>query len=83
MQPVLINQLQVKAYKHQKVHGLTSSQTSQRAKLLVRRAERDDYAKIMFSDEKNSPVEQFVNKENDWVYLKERLSEDLSHRLVT
>lgn len=50
---------------------------------MFRRAERGEIPNILFSDERNFPIEQFLNKQNDRVYLKERSSESFSQRMVT
>ncbi|KAF2879859.1 hypothetical protein ILUMI_26316 [Ignelater luminosus] len=83
---ILQNELQVKAYKKQKAHDLTPNQKKvrfERAKELLRLAASGDFPNIVFSDEKNFPIEQFVNTQNDRVYLTERTYENLKHRLVT
>lgn len=85
MKRILDKDLGLKPYKHQKVHELTAKQKKvrlDRAKLLLRRQNRGEIPNIVFSDEKNFPVEQFVNKQNDRVYLKERSSENLVQRTV-
>ncbi|KAF2896031.1 hypothetical protein ILUMI_10144 [Ignelater luminosus] len=83
---ILQNELQVKAYKKQKAHDLTPNQKKvrfERAKELLRLAASGEFPNIVFSDEKNFPIEQFVNTQNDRVYLTERTYENLKHRLVT
>lgn len=83
---ILKNDLKVKPYKFQKAHELTEKQKKvrlQRAKELLRLAESGQFPNIVFSDEKIFPIEQFVNSQNDRVYLKERSHENLSHRMVT
>lgn len=83
---ILKNELHVKPYKFQKAHDLTPKQKKvrlDRAKELLRLDERGEFPNIVFSDEKNFPIEQFVNSQNDRVYLTERTYENLSQRLVT
>lgn len=83
---ILQNELKVKPYKFQKAHDLTQKQKKvrlERAKELLHLAESGEIPNIVFSDEKNFPIEQFVNSQNDRVYLTERTYENLSHRLAT
>lgn len=85
MSSILKNDLGLKPYKRQKVHELTAKQKKvrlDRSKLLLRRAARGDFPNIVFSDEKNFPLEQYLNKQNDRVWLAERSSENLDHRTV-
>ena len=37
---------------------------------------------LVFSDEKSFKIDQFVNKQNDWIYLPKRLAENLHLRLA-
>ena len=55
----------------------------ERAKELLRLHERGEFPNIVFSDEKNFPIEQFINSQNDRVYLTERTYENLSLRTAT
>lgn len=85
MNSLLKKNLGLKAYKRQKVHELTAKQKKvrlDRSKLLLRRHARGEIPNIVFSDEKNFPLEQYLNKQNDRVYLKNRSSENLDHRTV-
>lgn len=85
MSSILKNDLELKPYKRQKVHDLTAKQKKlrlDRSRLLLRRAVRGDFPNIVFSDEKNFPLEQYLNKQNDRVWLKERSSENLDQRTV-
>lgn len=85
MNRILKKDLGLKPYKRQKVHDLTAKQKKvrlDRSKLLLRRAARGDFPNIVFSDEKNFPMEQYLNKQNDRVWLAERSSENLDHRTV-
>ena len=80
------NELKVKPYKFQKAHDLTPKQKKvrlERAKELLRLHERGEFPNIVFSDEKNFPIEQFINSQNDRVYLTERTYENLSLRTAT
>ena len=83
---ILKNELKVKAYKFQKAHDLSPQQKKvrcERAKELLRLHERGEFPNIVFSDEKNFPIEQFINTQNDRVYLTERSYENLSLRMAT
>lgn len=83
---ILKNELKVKPYKFQKAHELTPKQKKvrlERAKELLRLAESGQFPNIVFSDEKNFPIEQFVNSQNDRVYLTERSYENLRLRMAT
>lgn len=83
---ILKNDLKVKPYKIQKAHDLTPKQQQvrlERAKELLRLAESGQLPNIVFSDEKIFTIEQFVNSQNDRVYLRDRSYENLSHRLAT
>ncbi|XP_033213937.1 uncharacterized protein LOC117171001 [Belonocnema kinseyi] len=76
------NDLKVKSYKIRKAHYLTPKQQQvrlERAKELLRLAESGQFPNIVFSEEKIFPIEQFVNSQNDKVYLTDRLYENLSH----
>ncbi|XP_026470862.1 uncharacterized protein LOC113375129 [Ctenocephalides felis] len=83
---ILKNDLKVKPYKIQKAHDLTPKQQQvrlQRAKEMLRRAESGKFSNIVFSDEKIFTTKQYVNSQNDRVYLTERSDKNLSHRLAT
>lgn len=83
---ILKNDLMLKPYKIQKAHDLTPKQKQvrlKRAKELLRLAESGQFPNIVFSDEKIFQIEQFVNSQNDRVYLTDRSYENLSHRLAT
>ena len=85
MQRLLKNDLGLKPYKQQKMHKLTAAQKKvrlERSKLLLRRLANDDFPNIVFSDEKSFPLEQYLNKQNDRVWLKERSSDNLDKRTV-
>lgn len=86
MQRLLKNELKVKPYKFQKGHNLTPQQKKvrlERAKELLHLHECGEFPNIVFSDEKNFPIEQFINSQNDRVYLTERTYENLSLRMAT
>ncbi|XP_039964236.1 uncharacterized protein LOC120777158 [Bactrocera tryoni] len=86
MQRLLKNELKVKPNKFQKGHNLTPQQKKvrlERAKELLHLHERGEFPNIVFSDEKNFPIEQFINSQNDRVYLTERTYENLSLRMAT
>jgi len=81
---IMKNHLHVKPYKIQKVHALNPTQMKvrlERAKELKRLHTSDEIPNIVFSDEKIFTIEQFVNKQNDWVWLTERSNENA--RLAT
>lgn len=83
---ILENKLKVKPYKRQKMQELTDAQKKvrlQRAKELLRLQKSNQLPNIVFSDEKNFTIEQYVNKQNDRVYLKERSNENLALRTAT
>lgn len=83
---ILKNELKVKPYKIQKAHDLSSSQKRvrlDRSKQLLRMAADGELPSIVFSDEKIFTIEQFVNSQNDRVYLTERSCDNLSLRLAT
>ena len=86
MRRILQNELNVKPYKFQKAHDLTAKQKKvrlERAKELLRLHACGEFPNIVFFDEKNFPIEQFINSQNDRVYLTERTYENLSLRTVT
>lgn len=83
---ILKNDLKVKPYKIQKARDLIPKQQQvrlERAKELLRLAERGQFPNIVFSDEIFFTVDQFVYSKNDRVYLTDRSYENLSHRLAT
>lgn len=72
---ILKDKLQTKPYKIQKVQDLSMRQKQERvkrAKALLQRAAEGRLENIVFTDEKLFTVEQFVNKQNDRVWLPER-----------
>lgn len=76
---ILKRDLQVKAYKIQKVHGLSEKQRQvrlERSAALLERYARGEFPNLIFSDEKIFTIEQSVNKQNDRVYLTNRSSEN-------
>jgi inhibitor of nuclear factor kappa-B kinase subunit alpha len=86
MRNILKNELGLKPLKFQKVQDLTDAQKKvrlERAKELLRLAESGNLPNLVFSDEKPFIIEQFVNKQNDRVYLPQRSAENLNHRLAT
>ena len=50
---------------------------------MLRLHESDEFPNIAFSDEKNVPIEQFTNSQNDRVYLTKRTYENLRLRMAT
>ena len=80
------NELGVNPLKIQKVQDLTEAPKKVRlvrAKELLRLAESGELPNLVFSDEKPFGIQQFVNKQNDSVYLPKRLAENLHLRLAT
>ncbi|XP_053966563.1 uncharacterized protein LOC128868467 [Anastrepha ludens] len=83
---ILKNDLKVKTYDFQKSHDLTPKQQQVRlvrAKELPRLTESGQFPNTVFSDETTFQIEQFVNSQNDRVYLTDRTYLNLSHRLAT
>ena len=83
---ILKNELGVKPLKFQKVQELTPQQKEnrlKRAKELLRLAASGELPNLVFSDEKTFVVQQFVNKQNDRVYLPKRSAENVHLRLAT
>ncbi|CAG9826089.1 unnamed protein product [Diabrotica balteata] len=81
MQRILKKKLKVKPYKFQKAHNLTPKQKKvrlERAKELLHLHERGEFPNIVSSDEKNLPIETFINSQNNGVYLTEPTYESLS-----
>lgn len=79
---VFKNELHVKPYKIQKVQELTISQKKVRldkAKELKALLARSELKNIVFSDEKIFTIMQYVNKQNDRVYLSDRSTMNLDH----
>lgn len=86
MQRILRNELGLRPYKFQKMHDLTDKQKKvrlQRAKELIRLAESGQIPNIVFSDESPFVIEQYVNKQNDRVYLPKMSAENLHLRMAT
>lgn len=86
IQHILKNELGLKPLKFQKVQELTDAQKKvrlERAKELLRLHESGQLPNLVFSDEKPFQIEQFVNKQNDRVYLPKRSAENLHLRLAT
>ena len=55
----------------------------ERAKELLRLHESGQLPILVFSDENTFQIEQFVNKQNDWVLLPKRSAENLYLQLAT
>lgn len=86
VQRILQNNLKLKPLKFQKAHHLTTPQKKvrmERAKELLRRAESGEFPNLVFSDEAPFTIEQFVNKQNDRVYLRGSSCENLHLRMAT
>ncbi|CAK9825624.1 Transposable element Tc3 transposase [Anthophora retusa] len=86
IQQILKNELLLKPYKIQKVHDLNATQMKLRldkAQELKRLAASGEIPNIVFSDEKIFTIEQYVNKQNDRVWLHEKSYENLNTRFVT
>lgn len=83
---ILKNDLRVKPYKIQKCHELTPKQKKvrlERVKGLIQLHASGGTPNTVFSDEKKFIVEQFVNKQNDRIWLQQKSSENLDIRLAT
>lgn len=77
--------LELKPYKIQKVQDLTPAQKKvrlQRARVLKALAASGDLPNIVFSDEKIFTIQQFVNKQNDRVWLPGKSADNLDQRLA-
>ncbi len=74
----------LKPYKHQKVHGLSTAQKDKRlvrCKRLLRRSGNNRVNSIVFSDEKIFTVEEKLNKQNDRIYAA--AIEDIPEKIRT
>lgn len=83
---ILKTDLHLKPLKIQKVQDLTPAQKKvrlQRAKQLKRLAASGLLPSIVFSDEKIFTVQQYVNKQNDRVWLPGRSNDNLEQRVAT
>ena len=70
---ILKNELRLKPYKIQKVQDSTPAQKAvllARAKVLKHLLVGGELENLVFSDEKNFTVQQYVNKQNDRVWLE-------------
>lgn len=77
--------LQLKPYKIQKVQDLTPAQKKvrlERARVLKALAASGDLPNIVFSDEKIFTIQQFVNKQNDRVWLACKSTDNLEQRVA-
>lgn len=82
---ILKNELQLKPYKIQKVQGLTPAQKAirlQRARALKALHASGELENLVFSDEKIFTVQQYVNKQNDRVWLQGKSNENLDDRVA-
>lgn len=71
IQRIVKEDVGLKPYKLQKVHGLSAAQKEKRlvrCKRLLRRSEKNRVNSIVFSDEKIFTVEEKLNKQNDRIY---------------
>jgi len=85
IQTILKNELHLKPYKIQKVQDLTEAQKKvrlERTRALKALAERDEIPKIVFSDEKIFTIQQYVNKQNDRVWLEHKSNDNLDTRVA-
>lgn len=83
---ILKDKLNVRPYKIQKKHELTATQMKvrmERAKEIIRRHGNGDLPNIVFSDEKNFTIQQFVNKQNDRVWLQNKSGDNSKHLVAT
>lgn len=86
IQRILKTDLQLKPLKIHKVQDLTPAQKKvrlQRAKKLKRLSANGLLPNIVFSDEKIFTVQQYLNKQNDRVWLRGRSIDNLGQRVVT
>lgn len=65
----------MKKYKCHELTALLRSKRLERAKALIRLLDRGELSNLVFSDEKTFCVEQYLNKQNDRVWLKGRASD--------
>lgn len=78
--------LQLKPYKIQMVQDLTPAQKKvrlDRSRVLKSLAARGELPNIVFSDEKVFTIQQFVNKQNDRVWLRGKSPDNLDQRVAT
>ena len=86
MQHILKNELGRKPLKFQKVQEPIERLKKvilERSKELLRLHESGLLPNLVFSDVKPFQIEQFENKQNDWVYLPKRSAENLHLGLAT
>lgn len=77
MKRLLLNNVQVKAYKIRKCHLLTDAMRKvrlEKVKALLQRQNRGEIPNIVFSDEKLFVIEQNFNRQNDRVWLSKELA---------
>ena len=82
---ILKNELKLMPYKKQKVQDLTPAQKAvrlQRSKALKTLHASGDLVNLVFSDEKIFNVQEFVNKQNDRVWLKGKSSDNFDNRVA-
>ena len=68
---IVMDDIGLKPYKRQKVHGISAAQKEKRlirCKRLLRRSATNGANSIVFSDEKIFTVEEKLNKQNDRIY---------------
>lgn len=83
---IMKDHLHIKPYKIQKVHALNIKQKKlrlERARELKRLAANEEFPNIVFSDEQIFTIEQFVNKQNNRVWVRERSNKNFDMRLAT
>ena len=84
IQQILKNELGVKPLKFQKVQEPKHKENRlKRANMMLCLAESGELPNLIFSDEKTFVVQQFVNKQNNHVYLPKGSSENVHLRLAT
>lgn len=82
---ILKNELKLKPYKIQKVQDLTPAQTAvrlQRSKALKALHAAGNLQNLVFSGEHFFTVQQYVNKQNDRVWLQNKSNDNLQNRLA-
>lgn len=86
MRRILRDELHLKPLKLRKAHDLTDAQKEDRldkAKELIRLIESGQLPNLVFSDEKSFKIERFMYKQNDQVYIPDKLAENLQLQLAS
>ena len=86
MQHILNNELGLKPLKFQKItkaHRWTNKSWAGKVQGVTSLARKWPVTEFFFSVEKTIEIKQFVNKQNDRVYLPKRATENIHMRLAT